>query len=126
MDNYLVFLRGDYKSKYNFVETLRKFTIAKLSIRKLGSSSSSSFDVRYKFAMHLYRTRFSSFCFDLEHALKLIHAFVNQYNLIIMPFIFKMRQDNEEKKSLSNLAQTTGFNCRGYVQGRVQIRSVNS
>ena len=27
------------KLKYNFVETPRKFTIAKLSIRKLGSSS---------------------------------------------------------------------------------------
>ena len=27
------------KLKYNFVETPRKFTIAKLSVRKLGSSS---------------------------------------------------------------------------------------
>ena len=28
-----------FKLKYNFVETQRKFTIAELSIRKLGSSS---------------------------------------------------------------------------------------
>ena len=35
----LVCLHGDLKSKYNFVETARKFTIAKLSIGKVGSSS---------------------------------------------------------------------------------------
>ena len=36
---FLVCLHGDYESKYNFLETPRKFTIAKLSIRKPGSSS---------------------------------------------------------------------------------------
>ena len=81
-----------------------------------------NFDVRYKFAMHIYRTRFSSFCFDLEHALKLIHAFMKQY--LCRSFLKCVYTVN--KKSLSNLVQTTGFNCREYVQGRVQIRSVNS
>ena len=34
---FLVCLHGDYKSEYNFVETPHKFTVAKLSIPKLGS-----------------------------------------------------------------------------------------
>ena len=37
-NKFLVCLHGDYESKYNFVKTPRKFTIAKLSIRKLGFS----------------------------------------------------------------------------------------
>ena len=32
-------LHGEYNTKFSFVETPSKFTIAKLSIRKLGSSS---------------------------------------------------------------------------------------
>ena len=35
----LLVLLNMYVTKYTFVETPRKFTIAKLSIRKLGSSS---------------------------------------------------------------------------------------
>ena len=36
---FFVCLHGNYQSKYDFVETPRKFIISKLSIRKLGSSS---------------------------------------------------------------------------------------
>ena len=35
----LIFQDGSFELKYNFVETPRKFIIAKRSIRKLGSSS---------------------------------------------------------------------------------------
>ena len=36
---FFVRLHGEYQSKRNFVEIPRKFTIAKLSVHKLGSSS---------------------------------------------------------------------------------------
>ena len=38
INTFLVYLHGDYQSKYNFVETPRDFFMAKLSIGKLSSS----------------------------------------------------------------------------------------